>query len=68
MILILGYEGFMEHLPRKFANDQEIVSIGEGLLDKTLPKKLWTHEAHFAATVYLLIREPEINLEVGLPK
>ena len=58
----------MEYAPRKFNSEEEIRIIGEGLLDRSLPKTLWTHEAHFAAVVYLLIQKPEIDLETQLPK
>ena len=33
----------------------------------TLPKEEWTHEAHLAATTYLLLRRPDIDLEAELP-
>ena len=33
-----------------FRSDDEIETIGRGLLDRTLPKTVWTHAAHFAAT------------------
>jgi hypothetical protein len=57
----------MNQSPRLFITDGEIEVIGQGLLDKSLPKRMWTHEAHFAATVYLLKRQPELDLEQVLP-
>ncbi len=57
----------MEFATRKFISDSEVVEIGEGLLSHTLPKERWTHEAHFAAVVYLLRSYPHRNLEVELP-
>ena len=33
-----------------FTSDEEVVVIGCGLLDRTLPKTMWTHAAHFEAT------------------
>ncbi|MCB0393810.1 MAG: hypothetical protein KDD25_04595 [Bdellovibrionales bacterium] len=52
---------------RQFQSDSEIFEIGEGLLSCTLPKSKWTHEAHFAATVYLILKKPEIDLEKKMP-
>ena len=53
--------------PRLFAHDAEIERIGEGLLARTLPRADWTHEAHLAATLYLLTRRPDIDLDAELP-
>ena len=52
---------------RHFAADADIIHIGEGLLACTLPREEWTHEAHLAATIYLLTRRPDIDLDVELP-
>lgn len=56
-----------EYPPRLFTDDAEIVRIGEGLLTRTLPRQDWTHEAHLAATTYLLTRRPDIDLDRQLP-
>ena len=53
--------------PRLFNSDAEIEHIGEGLLARTLPRPKWTHEAHLAATTYLLLRRPDIDLDQELP-
>lgn len=50
-----------------FVSDEEVAFLGEGLLDRTLPKTLWTHSAHFAATVWLLRCRPEIDLMNEMP-
>ena len=55
------------YTPRLFHSDAEIEHIGEGLLARTLPRAEWTHEAHLAATTYLLLRRPEIDLDQQLP-
>ena len=55
-----------DHRPRFFALDADIVRIGEGFLARTLPREEWTHEAHLAATTYLLLRDPEIELDKDL--
>ncbi len=56
-----------DHRPRLFATDAAIVRIGEGLLARTLPRADWTHEAHLAATTYLLTSRPDIDLDKALP-
>ena len=39
---------------RHFTADADVIHVGEGLLACTLPRDEWTHEAHLAATIYLL--------------
>src|SRR5215204_774010 len=56
-----------EYRPRLFADDDAIARLGEGLLARTLPRADWTHEAHLAATTYLLSRRPDIDLDRELP-
>jgi hypothetical protein len=56
-----------EYRPRLFHSDAEIEHLGEGLLARTLKREEWTHEAHLAATIYLLLRRPEIDLDDELP-
>jgi hypothetical protein len=56
-----------DHEPRLFKSDDEIVRIGEGLLSRTLPRPEWTHEAHLAATTYLLARRPDVDIDCQLP-
>jgi hypothetical protein len=56
-----------EFRPRLFATDAEIEHIGEGLLARTLPRAEWTHEAHLAATTYLLTSRPDVDVDARLP-
>jgi hypothetical protein len=56
-----------DYSPRLFVRDAEIERIGEGLLARTLPRPDWTHEAHLAATTYLLLRRPDLDLDALLP-
>ena len=56
-----------EYSPRLFGDDAEIARIGEGLLARTLPRADWTHEAHLAATTYLLTRRTDIDIDAELP-
>ena len=54
--------------PRHFASEDAIIRIGEGLLARTLPRADWTHEAHLAATTYLLTRRPDVDIDRDLRK
>ncbi|MCL6682815.1 hypothetical protein [Sphingomonas alba] len=56
-----------EYRPRLFTSDDAIVRIGEGLLARTLPREDWTHEAHLAASTYLVARRTDIDLDSELP-
>jgi hypothetical protein len=51
---------------RHFLSDDAVAHIGEGLLSRTLPRPEWTHEAHLAATTYLVLKHPEIDLDTEL--
>ena len=53
--------------PRLFADDAAIRRIGEGMLDRTLPRPDWTHEAHLAACAWLILERPDIVPERDLP-
>jgi len=56
-----------EYTPRLFTTDAEIERLGEGLLACAATREEWTHEAHLAATTYLLLRRPDIDLDEELP-
>jgi len=56
-----------EYHPRLFHTDAEIAHLGEGLLACSLARAEWTHEAHLAATTYLLLKRPDVDLERELP-
>ena len=53
---------------RLLTDEDRIEYLGEGPLPGTLRLKEWTHEAHFAATVWLIQRHPELELERDLRK
>src|SRR3954468_2222132 len=55
------------HEPRLFASDAAIRSVGERMLARTLPKPEWTHEAHLATTLWLIVERPDIVPERDLP-
>jgi len=56
-----------EFAPRLFTADAEIEHLGEGLLSCILDHADWTHEAHLAATTYLLLKRPDVDLDDALP-
>lgn len=56
-----------DYAPRLFTSDAEIEHLGEGLVARTLAKEEWTHEAHLAATTYLLLKRPDIDVDAELP-
>ncbi|CAA9499068.1 MAG: hypothetical protein AVDCRST_MAG44-645 [uncultured Sphingomonas sp.] len=56
-----------DYTPRLFTPDAEIDRIGKGLLARTLPRAEWTHEAHLAVTVWLVLERPAIDLDADLP-
>ena len=53
--------------PRLFATDADVRAVGCGLLDGSLPRASWTHEAHLAACLWLLRERPDICPERDLP-
>ncbi len=50
-----------------FTCDEEVLRIGHGLIDRTLPKAEWTHAAHFAATLWLLSHRATADVARDLP-
>ena len=53
-----------DYAPRLFTSDAEIAHLGEGLIARTLAKPEWTHEAHLGATTYLLLKRPDIHIDI----
>ena len=51
---------------RHFLTDTAVAHVGEGLLARTLPREEWTHEAHLAATTYLVLNHTEIDLDANI--
>ncbi|WP_041391889.1 hypothetical protein [Sphingobium sp. SYK-6] len=43
------------------SDDLHIERLATGLLARTLPKAEWTHEAHFAAALWLLRYRPDLT-------
>lgn len=55
-----------DHSPRLFDSDAAVRHVGIGLLARTLPRPEWTHEAHLAATLWLVVERPDIDLDASL--
>ena len=55
------------HEPRLLADAAAIRSVGQRMLERTLPRSEWTHEAHLATCAWLILERPEIAPERDLP-
>ncbi len=49
--------------PRLFTRPEEIRQLGEAMLACTLPKAQWTHEAHLATCLWLLLERHDIDID-----
>jgi len=56
-----------DHEPRLFTDDEAVRRLGEAMLARTLPRAEWTHEAHLATCLWLLLERPDILPERDLP-
>ena len=56
-----------DHEIRPFATDAAVRRVGEGLLDRTLPREEWTHEAHLGSCLWLLRERGDIDVPRRLP-
>jgi hypothetical protein len=52
---------------RCFADDAAVRHVGEGLLARSLPRDDWTHAAHLASCLWLIVERPDIAPERDLP-
>ena len=50
-----------------YPDDDALKRLGEGMLDRTLPKAEWTHAAHFACTLWLMRNRPDLDLPARMP-
>jgi hypothetical protein len=48
-------------------SDAEITHIAQGVLDRSLPKPEWTHQAHFAAALWLIRHQPGFDDARDMP-
>ena len=51
-----------------YANEADIIRIGEGFLTCTLPRLEWTHAAHFAAALWLMRYRPNLDAACEMPR
>jgi hypothetical protein len=51
-----------------FTTDDQIAAIGNGVLSRTLPKSDWTHAAHFATALWLILCHPETDVSRVMPE
>ncbi|QDC38153.1 hypothetical protein [Sphingobium fuliginis] len=47
--------------------DEEIERIASGFCARTLPKEEWTHGAHFATALWLMLRRTDMLAERDMP-
>jgi hypothetical protein len=47
--------------------DEEMERIARGFCARTLPKDEWTHQAHFATALWLMLRAPDLVPERDMP-
>ena len=50
-----------------YMSEAEIHRIGNGLIDRSLPKAEWTHAGHFAAALWLMRYRPDIEPARDMP-
>ncbi|HEV2078612.1 MAG TPA: hypothetical protein VGR19_01770 [Allosphingosinicella sp.] len=56
-----------DYQPRLFSGDTAVRHIGQGLIACTLTRPEWTHEAHLAACLWIIVERPDIEPERELP-
>ncbi|WP_054944871.1 hypothetical protein [Novosphingobium sp. KN65.2] len=47
--------------------DDEIDALGKDFCACTLAKARWTHGAHFATALWLMLRRPDVDTEADMP-
>lgn len=52
--------------PRLFARAEDIRTLGEAMLACVLPKEAWTHEAHLATCLWLLLERSDIAVDAQI--
>jgi hypothetical protein len=50
-----------------YASETEIIRIGEGFADLSLPRSEWTHAAHFAAALWLMRYRTDLDAPRDMP-
>lgn len=57
-----------DHEPRLFASDAAIRSVATRMIERSLPREEWTHEAHLATCAWLILERPDITPERDFPE
>ena len=50
-----------------YASDEEVARVAQGFQDRNLPREDWTHAAPFAATLWLMLLRPGMDLARDMP-
>lgn len=50
-----------------FSTDPALAAVADGVIARTLPKEAWTHAAHFACAVWIVMRRDDLIAERYLP-
>ncbi|WGM38031.1 hypothetical protein [Caulobacter sp. NIBR1757] len=50
-----------------FTTEADLAAVADGVIAMTLPKPAWTHAAHFACAVWIVMRRPDLVAERDLP-
>jgi hypothetical protein len=53
--------------PSTFSGDTDLAAIADGVIARSLPKPAWTHAAHFACAVWIVMRRDDLVAERDLP-
>lgn len=53
------------HTP--FTSDDDLAAIAHGVMNLSLPKPRWTHQAHFACALWLIAKRPDLDLPRAMP-
>lgn len=56
-----------DHPVRLFESDEAVRRVGRGMLERSLPRPEWTHEAHLAACAWIILERPDIVPDRDLP-
>jgi hypothetical protein len=52
--------------PRPFASEADVRAVARGLLARTLPRPMWTHEAHLGAIIAILVEHSEVDPDADM--
>ncbi|WP_230206833.1 hypothetical protein [Novosphingobium sp. Gsoil 351] len=58
----------IDHPIRYFADDDAVRRVGEGFFTRSLPRAEWTHEAHLATSLWLILESLNATLNAIYPR